>query len=94
MAVKLNVSLIVAARMDHRSFELPADGVNSVQQLFDFADKQKLLGRKFFKRLFAKHKSGVLTVLHNGRRLKLPDELAQPVADGDEITLLTPTMGG
>lgn len=85
--------MITTAKLEHKSFTVDHDGLETLADMFARADKNKLLGRKFFKRLFAK-KSPLLTLLHNGKRLQLPQDLDKSVQDGDEITLLTPTMGG
>ncbi len=35
-----------------------------------------------------------LTVLHNGRRLEMPQAENAPLAEGDELSILTPMAGG
>ena len=55
---------------------------------------RRLVGKRFFKKLLGRRKRNALQVLHNGRRLELPGDLDSPLADGDEVALLTPTVGG
>jgi molybdopterin converting factor small subunit len=35
-----------------------------------------------------------VTVLHNGQRLPMPEGANAPLADGDELSVLTPMAGG
>ena len=94
MTVALHASVIVNGKMDHGSFEIEADGLKTVADLFDRADRQQIHGKRFFKMLLARRKKTALTVLHNGKRLDLPKGLNTPIADGDEVNLLTPLVGG
>ena len=94
MAITLHATVIANARMEHKTFEIPADGLTSVKDLLDRADRDKLMGRRFFKKLMGRRKMCAITVLHNGARLDLPADLEGAVADGDEVTIMTPTVGG
>ena len=94
MAVTLHTSVLVDGKIQHGSFELEADGITTLKDLFDRADKQQILGKRFFKAVLARRKKNALTVLHNGKRLDLPKGLKSPVTDGDEVNLLTPMVGG
>ncbi|MEW5724817.1 MAG: MoaD/ThiS family protein [Thermodesulfobacteriota bacterium] len=65
----------------------------TVMKLFQQADRA--LGfrkEKYFHRALAS--TPTPTVLLNGDRLDLPEGLARTLADGDEISVLTPMFGG
>lgn len=94
MTIALHAAIVVGSKIQHGEFEIEADGLKTVRDLFNRADQQLLMGKKFFKKVLARHKRFSLTVLHNGNRLKLPKDLKNPIADGDEVDLLTPLMGG
>ena len=94
MTIKLHTSVLVDGKIQHGSFELEADELKTLKDLFDRADKQRVQGKRFFKTVIARRKKNALTILHNGRRLDLPEGLKSPVADGDEVNLLTPLVGG
>jgi len=92
--ITLNTSVLVNAKIEHGTFELDATGLSTVRDLLARADREKLMGRRFFKRLLGRGKRNALTLLHNGRRLDIPGDLGRPVADGDEVSLLMPLVGG
>lgn len=94
MAITLHASVIVDGRMQHLSHALDAAGLDTLRAVFERVDRDRLMGRKFFHRLLKRHRKLALTLLHNGRRLDLPAGLDEVVTDGDEVTFLTPTMGG
>lgn len=94
MAVTLHASVLVDGRIAHASLSFDADGLATVGEVFEAADRGARMGPGFFKRLLGWRRRSGLTVLHNGQRLKLPEGLRTPVRDGDELTLLTPAMGG
>lgn len=94
MAITLHATVIVDGRVEHASLQFEASGLATIGALFDRADADKRMGRRFFRRLLKRHRSLALTLLHNGRRLDLPAGLQTPLADGDELNLLTPAMGG
>jgi len=94
MTIALHAAVINGAKIEHGDFELGADGVTTVKDLFNAADKQQLMGKRFFKKLLGRHKRISLTILLNGQRLNLPKDLKNPIADGDEVDILTPLVGG
>lgn len=94
MPVTLHTSVLVNAKIEHGSFELDAEGLHTVRDLFNSADRQKLMGRRFFKKLLGRGKRHALTLLLNGRRLDIPADLDSPVSEGDEVNLLMPLVGG
>ncbi len=94
MPITLHTVVIVNDRIEHASLEFEATAGATVAGLFEHADMQRRLGKLFFARLLRSHEQLALTVLHNGRRLNLPDDLQTALVDGDEINLLTPVMGG
>jgi molybdopterin converting factor small subunit len=94
MSIALHAAVIVGAKIAHGDFTLDADGVTTINDLFKLADKQQLMGKRFFKKLLARHKRMTLTVLHNGQRLNLPKDLKNSIADGDELDVITPLAGG
>ena len=94
MAIALHTSVLVDGKIQHGSFEIEADGLKTLTDLFDRADQEKVQGKRFFKTVIARRKKNALTILHNGKRLDLPKGLKSRVADGDEVNLLTPLVGG
>lgn len=94
MTVRLYASVVVDGKVEHVGFTLDADAATSVKDLFDHADAKTQLGPRLFQRLLDRAETSAVTVLHNGRRLCLPEDLGNAVKDGDEVTLLTPLAGG
>jgi hypothetical protein len=94
MAVSFYASVVVDGEVAHASFEFAPEGLATVRDVFDRADREGTLGDRFFARLLGWRRRGAVTVLHNGRRLKLPKDLKSPVTDGDDVSALTPVVGG
>ena len=92
MSIELNLSLVIDGKPEHKSLVKEYVSGETVAAFFERMDRERLQGRKFFKRLFASKK--FLTLLHNGKRLDIPDGLNPTLSDGDQISLLVPMAGG
>jgi len=92
MAIELHLSLVVDGRPEHRSLEKEYITGETVAAFFKRMDREKIQGRKFFKKLFASKR--FLTLLVNGTRLEIPGGMDAQLTDGDQISLLVPMIGG
>lgn len=94
MTVRLHASVVVGGEMKHVTFDVDHEGLATLGDLFDRADERQLLGQVLFADILARAEITALAVLHNGRRLDLPEALGNALRDGDEVSLLTPMVGG
>ena len=75
----------------NKTFEEPFKANDTPKTVFARLDKQKALGRKFFKSVA---KNGQATFLLNGDRMDLSESWDTPLNDGDEISVLSAIAGG
>ncbi len=93
MAITLHASVVIGGKVEHVSLDYEPQGIPTVMSLLERADSQDV-GEPFFTELISDRHDGLVTVLLNGIRLDLPDELQRELADGDELNFLTPIVGG
>lgn len=93
MTIELHASIVLAGKVEHADFTFESPGLTTVRALLEHADRHAL-GEDFFAQLLGSERLSFLTILHNGRRLDLPDELSAPLVDGDVVSVLTPLVGG
>jgi molybdopterin converting factor small subunit len=91
MAIQVRVIGAFLERPLNKSFDEPFTTNDTLQSVFVRLDKRKTLGRKFFSRII---KQGQVTLLLNGDRLDLPEDMKRPLRDGDEISILSAIAGG
>jgi molybdopterin converting factor small subunit len=93
MKIKARIAVVVDAQpvVSEGEFDLPVGA--TVKKFMKKADKA--LGFKKPKPFRDTLKQGLPpTILLNGDRLDLPEGWKHKLTDGDEVTVLTPMMGG
>jgi len=91
MAIRVRVAGLFLGRPLNKAFEEPLLGGDTPRKVLVRLDKKRVLGRNFFKRVL---KRGNATFLLNGDRLTMPESSDKPLADGDEISVLSAIAGG
>lgn len=91
MPITVRVTGVFLGNPLNETFEEAFRENDTAKKLFARLDKKKALGRKFFSGAL---KSGRATFLLNGDRLEIPDALSRPLAEGDEISVLSAIAGG
>ncbi len=91
MAIRIRVTGVFVGEPTNTTYETPFREGDTPKKVFARLDKEKALGRKFFKRVL---KDGQATFLLNGDRLEIPEALSEPLSDGDEISVLSAIAGG
>jgi len=71
--------------------EVPGGGL-TLGQVLDALDKNRKMGKKFFKRLLKSERPP--TILLNGMRIDLPEGLETKVDEGAELSIVSPIAGG
>lgn len=93
MIVKARIAGIFDDRPVVAEGEVVLKAGDSVETLIKKADKALGLKRPQYFRLAVKMKQ-LPTVLLNGDRLEMPEGLKHVLQEGDEVSVLTPMMGG
>lgn len=95
MAISLRTCIVLGGEVLHGDFSLEADGLGTLGALLERADSEGVPDEGFFEALMeAGPDLDWITVLHNGVRVGLPEDLGRAVSDGDEVSVLTPLAGG
>jgi len=90
--VEVYVSTAEEGRPVHKRIALKLPEGTTIQDLLDELDKEKIVGKGFFKKLV---KSGkFFTLLVDEKRVNLPDGLEQKLVDNCKVALITPMAGG
>ncbi len=74
------------------AFDDEVPGGLKLGQVFDAIDKNRRMGKKFFKRLLKAERPP--TILLNGMRIDLPEGLETKVGEGSELSIVSPIAGG
>jgi len=94
VGVTLHVTVVLDGSVRHGSLEVDLADVETVRDLLDRADGERLVGEGTLRRYTGWRLRRMVTLLHNGVRLELPRGLRRTLEDGDEVNLLTPLAGG
>jgi len=91
MPITVKVTGVFLGNPLNEAFEETFRGGDTPKKILSRLDRKKVLGRRFFSGVI---KSGRATFLLNGDRLDIPDAINEPLADGDEISVLSAIAGG
>jgi molybdopterin converting factor small subunit len=91
MPIAVRVTGVFLGDPLNKSFEEVFREGDTPKKILARLDKRKVLGRRFFR---SSLRSSRATFLLNGDRLEIPDALNKPLADGDEISVLSAIAGG
>lgn len=92
MKVNVRIAVLYKGKLITRVVEGDVVEGGTIQKLFKGLEKSKAVEKKLFRTLFRSDRPP--TVLRNGTRLRVPAGLDTILADGDEISVLTPFAGG
>lgn len=90
--VSLNLRAFIGGRMVRLSLDTQADKGNRLKDLLKQLSREGAVDASVVRHI-VKGGAGV-TVLQNGQRLSMPEAANARLADGDEISVLTPMAGG
>lgn len=92
ISIEVYVSTAEEGKPVHKRVSLKIAEGSNIKQLLDALDREKVVGKNFFKKLI---KSGkFFTLLVNEKRVNVPDGLEQELYDNDKVALITPMAGG
>lgn len=95
MSISLRTCIVLGGEVNHGDFTFEGSGLTTIGALLEQADRQGLPDEGFFEALVSAGPDlDWITVLHNGSRIDLSEDLSRPLADGDEVSVLTPLVGG
>lgn len=91
--VKITVMAFLYGKAVNRQFDWETEEGKSLKKLFSELDRNKVIERGYFKRIFSLSRPP--TLLINGDRIEPGASLkAIRIKDGDEISVLMPIAGG
>lgn len=92
MTVHVRIAVLYKGKLVTQVVEGEFDEGGTIREFFKGLEKSKAVEKKLFWNLFRSERTP--TLLHNGTRLRVPEGLDTVLADGDELSVLTPFAGG
>ena len=91
MSIQIRVAGVFLGSPLNKTFEEPFRQNDTPKKILARLDKKKALGRRFFRSAL---KGGHATLLLNGDKLEIPEDLNRRLNEGDEISVLSAIAGG
>jgi len=89
--VKVTAGIFVDGKNVTEEMEIGLEKRASIRDLFRCLDRQEKFPPGTFKKLM---KDPGITLLLNGKRLSVPEDLDTELKDGDEVTIISSVAGG
>ncbi|HDH97011.1 MAG TPA: hypothetical protein ENF73_04725 [Proteobacteria bacterium] len=90
--VEVYISTAEEGKPVHKRVVVSVPEGASVEDLLNILDKERAIGKNFFRKLL---KSGkFFTLLVGDKRIDIPDGLNHRISAGDRVALITPMAGG